>query len=207
MTARESDQLRDLYALYASKNRLCMLCENTTPELTAYNAYRNANRRVRRAESTKMYAVGNAYRLHTKCIQAYKKRKERIILLTSSLYCLFFYLLLFASSGIPRRTVNKPSPLPVVANSRLLWAFIVRLKGCPPSFQPILIPRSSRVSAGAYAFRPFRRLRRSDGRSKSCMHCMHQKRTYARYAKTQLQKRLHTMHTETRIGVSVGLRG
>ena len=206
MTARESDQLRDLYALYASKNRLCMLCENTTPELTAYNAYRNANRRVRRAESTKMYAVGNAYRLHTKCIQAYKKRQERIILLTSSLYCLFFYLLLFASSGIPRRTVNKPSPLPVVANSRLLWAFIVRLTGCPPSFQPILIPRSSRVSAGAYAFRPFRRLRRLDGRSKSCMHCMHQKRTYARYAKTQLQKRLHTMHTETRIGVSVGLR-
>ena len=40
----------DLYALYASKNRLCALCENTTPELTAYNAYRNENRRVRRAE-------------------------------------------------------------------------------------------------------------------------------------------------------------
>ena len=46
-----------------------MLCENTTPELTAYNAYRNANRRVRRAEGTKMYAVGDAYRAHTKCIQ------------------------------------------------------------------------------------------------------------------------------------------
>ena len=153
-----------------------------------------------------MYAVGDAYRLHTKCIQAYKKRKERIILLTSSLYCLFFYLLLFASSGIPRRTVNKPSPLPVVANSRLLWAFIVRLTGCPPSFQPILIPRSSRVSAGAYAFRPFRRLHCLDGRSKSCMHCMHQKTNYALYARTQLRKRLHTMHTKTRIGVSVGLR-
>ena len=46
--------------------------------------------------------IQNAY----KCIQAYKKRKERIILLTSSLYCLFFHLPLFASSGIPRRTMN-----------------------------------------------------------------------------------------------------
>ena len=60
---------RDLYALYASKNRLCALCGNTTPELTAYNAYRNENRRVRRAEGTKMYALKDAYRLHTKCIQ------------------------------------------------------------------------------------------------------------------------------------------
>ena len=41
---------------------------------------------------------------------------------------------------------------------------------------------------------------------KSCMHCMHQKTDYACYARTQLRKRLHTMHTETRIGVSVGLR-
>ena len=81
---------RELYALYALKKRLCMLCEDTTPKKTAYNAYRNANRRVRRAESTKMYAVGNAYRLHTKCIQAHKRRKrERILLLTSFLYCLF----------------------------------------------------------------------------------------------------------------------
>ena len=38
------------------------------------------------------------------------------------------------------------------------------------------------------------------------MHCMHQKTDYACYARTQLRKRLHTMHTETRIGVSVGLR-
>ena len=30
---------------------------------------------------------------------------------------------------------------------------------------------------------------------KSCMHCMHQKASYACYAKTQLRKRLHTMHT------------
>ena len=41
----------------------------------------------------------------------------------------------------------------------------------------------------------------------ACMRCMHQKTDYARYARTQLRKRLHTMHTETRIGVSVGLRG
>ena len=41
---------KKLYALYASKNRLCMLCENITPKKTAYNAYRNENRRVRRAE-------------------------------------------------------------------------------------------------------------------------------------------------------------
>ena len=41
---------KKLYALYASKSFLCALCEDITPELTAYNAYRNANRRVRRAE-------------------------------------------------------------------------------------------------------------------------------------------------------------
>ena len=81
---------RELYALYALKKRLCMLCEDTTPKKTAYNAYRNANRRVRRAESTKMYAYGNAYRLHTKCIQAYKRRKERNSSSTSFLYCLSF---------------------------------------------------------------------------------------------------------------------
>ena len=46
-----------------------MLCENTTPKKTAYNAYRNENRRVRRAEGLKMYALKDAYRLHTKCIQ------------------------------------------------------------------------------------------------------------------------------------------
>ena len=40
----------------------------------------------------------------------------------------------------------------------------------------------------------------------TCMHCMHQKTDYACYAGTQLRKRLHTMHTETRIGVFVGLR-
>ena len=137
MTARESDRLRNLYALYASKNRLCTLCENTTPKKTAYNAYRNKNRRVRRAEGMKMYALKDAYGLHTKCIQAYKKRQERIILLTSSLYCLFFYLLLFASSGIPRRIMNKKTPLPVIADSWILRAFIARLTGCPPPSRPI----------------------------------------------------------------------
>ena len=59
----------DLYALYASKNRLCTLCENTTPELTAYNAYKKTVWLRSRAEGTKMYALKDAYRLHTKCIQ------------------------------------------------------------------------------------------------------------------------------------------
>ena len=59
----------NLYALYASKSPLCTLCEDTTPKKTAYNAYKDENRRVRRAEGLKMYAVGDAYRLHTKCIQ------------------------------------------------------------------------------------------------------------------------------------------
>ena len=101
----------ELYALYASKNRLCTLCEKTTPELTAYNAYRNENRRVRRAEGTKMYAVGDAYKAHTECIQAYKKSKRE----DSSFYFFFIlpvlppstardftgdHLLLPASSGI-----------------------------------------------------------------------------------------------------------
>ena len=100
----------DLYALYASKNRLCMLCRNTTPKKTAYNAYRNENRRVRRAEGTKMYAVGDAYRLHTKCIQAYKKRKREeflslllYIVRSYIFYCPRFtgdHLLLFVPSDM-----------------------------------------------------------------------------------------------------------
>ena len=51
--------------LYASKSSLCALCEDITPELTAYNAYRNENRRVRRAEGMKMYALKDAYKVHT----------------------------------------------------------------------------------------------------------------------------------------------
>ena len=53
-----------------------MLCRNATPKKTAYNAYRNASRRVRRAEGTKMYAVGDAYKVHTECIQAHKEVKR-----------------------------------------------------------------------------------------------------------------------------------
>ena len=91
---------KNLYALYASKNRLCMLCENTTPKKTAYNAYRNEKRRVRRAEGTKMYALKDAYKAHTKCIQAYKKSKKRgfffLLLLTLSV----LLSLLPAISGI-----------------------------------------------------------------------------------------------------------
>ena len=42
-----------------------MLCENTTPELTAYNAYKKTIWLRSRAESAKMYALKDAYRLHT----------------------------------------------------------------------------------------------------------------------------------------------
>ena len=60
-----------------------MLCENTTPELTAYNAYKKTVWLRSRAEGTKMYAVGDAYKAHTKCIQAHKrvKREEFLFLL------------------------------------------------------------------------------------------------------------------------------
>ena len=96
-----------------------MLCGNTTPELTAYNAYRNENRRIRRAEGLKMYAVGDAYRLYTKCIRTLKEgKREKISLLLLLLYCPFFYLLLPASSGIPQQTVND-FLLPVFADDRL----------------------------------------------------------------------------------------
>ena len=40
----------------------------------------------------------------------------------------------------------------------------------------------------------------------TCMHCMHQKTDYACYARTQLRKRLHTMHTRRQFGSGVGLR-
>ena len=83
---------KKLYALYASKTRLCALCEDTTPKLTAYNAYRNASRRVRRAENTKMYAVRDAYKAHTSAYRHIKVEKERNSSSTSSLYCLFLYL-------------------------------------------------------------------------------------------------------------------
>ena len=38
------------------------------------------------------------------------------------------------------------------------------------------------------------------------MHCMHQKTDYAFYVRTQLRKRLHTMHTRRRFGLRVRLR-
>ena len=111
---------RDLYALYASKNRLCMLCENTTPELTAYNAYRNANRRVRRAESTKMYAVGDAYRLHTECIQAYKKSKREKFLFH------FFFILPVLLSSTARDFRHSSSTVRVFGHSRTPPKLIAR---------------------------------------------------------------------------------
>ena len=87
------------------------------------------------------------------------------------------HLLPLASSGIPLQTMNNLPP-PVIADSRLFQAFIARLTGCPPLFRPILDLRSSRVSAGVYAIRPFRLFRCLDGRSK---------RLYALYAsKTHL---------------------
>ena len=113
---------KKLYALYASKSPLCMLCGNTTPKKTAYNAYRNANRRVRRAEGLKMYAVGDAYKVHTECIQAYKKRKRENSSFYFFLYCLFFYLPLPASSGIPQRIMNDLLP-PVFADDGLFSGF------------------------------------------------------------------------------------
>ena len=56
---------RFLYALYASKTHLCALCEDITPELTAYNAYKKTVWLRSRAEITKMYAVRDAYKAHT----------------------------------------------------------------------------------------------------------------------------------------------
>ena len=125
-----------LYALYASKNRLCMLCENTTPKKTAYNAYRNANRRVRRAEGMKMYAVGDAYKVHTECIQAYKKSKREKflfhfffilpVLLSSTardlrtiiFYCPRLQAFTDPSNLIARSSRSRPPPRSAVGNRR-----------------------------------------------------------------------------------------
>ena len=148
-----------------------MLCENTTPKKTAYNAYRNENRRVRRAEGTKMYAVGDAYKVHTECIQAYKRVREEFFFYFF-LYCLFFYLLLLASSGIPRRTMND-FLLPVVADSRFfgLSSPVRRAVRHHPNL--FLAPRSSCAPAGVYAIRPSRRLRCLDGRSKKNLYALY----------------------------------
>ena len=133
-----------------------------------------------------MYAVGDAYKAHTECIQAYKRVKERNSSSTSSLYCLFLHL-----------------PLPVF---QAIVFYCPRLQACTDTIGP------SESSIKSHC--PFIRIRVAatfDGHGglpshATCMHCMHQKAPYARYANTQLRKRLHTMHTETRIGVSVGLR-
>ena len=120
-----------------------MLCEDTTPKKTAYNAYKKTVWLRSRAEGTKMYALKDAYKVHTECIQAYKKSKRE----DSSFY--FFFILpvlpsstardlqtiklsLFASSGNPRQTVND-SFTACFADSGLFWAFIARLTGRPPS--------------------------------------------------------------------------
>ena len=92
-----------------SKTNLCTLYKNTTPEKTAYNAYKKRVWLESRAEGTKMYAYGNAYRLHTKCIQAYRKSKREkfFLLLPFYIVCLPSLpassdnrLRLFALSGI-----------------------------------------------------------------------------------------------------------
>ena len=107
---------RDLYALYASKNRLCTLCEDTTPEKTAYNAYKKTVWLRSRAESTKMYALKDAYRMHTSAYKHIKRVKERFFLLLLLYVVCFLFstarvyrqsnFSLPASSGIPRRTMN-----------------------------------------------------------------------------------------------------
>ena len=187
--------IEKLYALYASKNRLCTLCGNTTPELTAYNAYRNANRRVRRAEGTKMYAVGDAYKAHT---SAYKHKKERK---EGESFFYFFFILpvlpsstardlqtiklsLFASSGNPRQTVND-SFTACFADSGLFWAFIARLTGRPPSSRQFSCFYDHCAFCGHVRIFPSASL--PGWTIGSCMHCMHQKTDYALYVGTQLR--------------------
>ena len=169
----------ELYALYALKNRLCILCENTTPKKTAYNAYKNENRRVRRAEGTKMYAYGNAYGTHTKCIQAYKrvKREESLLLLPfilSDLHSLLFAfpgnlffstVCVFRHSRTPFSTARfcRRSSTNVSRTMGVFRAFFARLTGYPPLFRPFL-PHGHRTFLRACThFRPFRRLRCLDG--------------------------------------------
>ena len=127
--------------------------------------------------------------MHTKRIQnAYKhiKEKKRGFFLLLLLYIVCFYLLLSAISGISRQTVNN-LPLLVFADNGLFRAFIARLTSRPPPSRPILNLRLPYAPAGVYAFRPSHRLHCPDGRSKTCMHCMHQKTDYACYARTQLR--------------------
>ena len=121
--------------------------------------------------------------MHTDCIQnAYKhiKRvKERNSSSTSSLYCLSF---IFYCSRF--------------TDNHLLLLASSGIHGPHQTSLPVPLGRVA-VVFGGHGRLPAHA---------TCMHCMHQKTDYACYARTQLRKRLHTMHTETRIGVSVGLR-
>ena len=117
--------------------------------------------------------------MHTKCIQVHtsaykciKKSKKRKIPLSTSLYCLFLYLLLFASSGIPQQTVNDF----FTACFRRRWAFrafIARLTGCPPSSRPFL-PYGHRafLRANTHFVRPIGFVAWVDDRKVVCIVCI-----------------------------------
>ena len=175
-----------------SKTNLCTLYKNTTPKKTAYNAYKNENRRVRRAEGTKMYAYGNAYRTHTKCIQAHKKRKREKILLLPPLYivCSFIFHCprFFRQSFLTVRVfghVRTPSTLiarlcrhsstPVFADNGFFRAFFARLTDYLPSSPCFPSCDYHAFLRGMYAFSSVSSIvsfRRTIG---ICMHCMQSK--------------------------------
>ena len=141
---------------------------------------RQGRRTVRIGLRQEMYTYGNAYGTHTKCIQAYKRVKERGIPSSTSSHIVcssIFYCSRFSGNHSP-----------LLAFSGM---YVPHWPHCP----------SIQIAGG-----PPRSNHGVPPAKKVCMHCMHQKTDYARYARTQLRKRLHTMHTKTRIGVSVGLR-
>ena len=122
--------------------------------------------------------------MHTDCIQsAYKHIKSK----KGREFFFYFFFIARASSSAAR-------------DSRAIISSLLALSGMHGPHHaslPVLLGRIAATFGGL-------------GRLPThvtCMHCMHQKTDYACYARTQLRKRLHTMHTETRIGVSVGLRG
>ena len=81
-----------LYALYASKTHLCMLCEDTTPKKTAYNAYKKTVWLRSRAEMLKMYVVGDAYKVHTSEHEHIRRVKREKFFLLFLLYTACFYI-------------------------------------------------------------------------------------------------------------------
>jgi|GEM_PF-5123468 len=124
--------------------------------------------------------IQSAYKVHTSEHEHIRRIKER----NSSFY---FFFIARASSSTAR-------------DSRAITSSLLALSGMHGPHHaslPVLLGRIAATFGG---------LGRLPTRA-TCMHCMHQKTDYACYARTQLRKRLHTMHTETRIGVSVGLRG